>query len=255
MIDLYKELAVLRCFTHRDMVKLTGSESAALWHIRNYLKKGYIERVRRDLYAVISLETSQPIPTRFQIASRVADDACVSHHSALEYYGYANQVFYEVYLAVPERTRPFSYDGIQYCPVLYQGKAGVTETGTGVRVTSPERTVVDCIADLSLAGGLEEFLRCLALIPSLNEASLLEALSIYQRRQLYQKAGYILEAFRGDLMLPDEFFTVCEQKSSASKTYLTDERKGYVLNERWKLYAPSDLKALVNKGVSDYDAV
>jgi predicted transcriptional regulator of viral defense system len=139
--------------------------------------------------------------------------------------------------------------------VLYQGKAGVTETGTGVRVTSLERTVIDCIADLSLAGGLEEFLRCLALIPSLNEASLLEALSIYHRRQLYQKAGYILESFRSDLMLPDEFFTVCEQKSSASKTYLTDERKGYVLNERWKLYAPSDLKALVNKGVSDYDAV
>ena len=255
MMDLYKELAVLRCFTHRDMVKLTGSESAALWHIRNYLKKGYIERVRRDLYAVISLETSQPIPTRFQIASRVADDACVSHHSALEYYGYANQVFYELYLAVPERTRPFSYDGIQYRPVLYQGKAGVSETGTGVRVTSPERTVIDCIADISLAGGLEEFLRCLALIPSLNEASLLEALSIYHRRQLYQKAGFILESFRNDLMLPDEFFTVCEQKSSASKTYLTNEHKGYVLNERWKLYAPSDLKALVNKGVNDYDAV
>ena len=255
MMDLYRELAALRCFTHQDMVALTGSESAALWHIRNYLNKGYIERVRRDLYAVISLETNQPIPSRFQIASCVTENACVSHHSALEFYGYANQVFYEVYLAVPERTRPFSYNGIQYSPVLYQGKEGVTETGTGVRVTSPERTVIDCIADLSLAGGLEEFLRCLALVPSLNETLLLESLAMYHRRQLYQKAGYILEAFRSELALSDGFFSVCERESSSSKTYLTVERKGFVLNGKWKLYAPSDLKSLVNKGVGDYDAV
>ena len=56
-------------------------------------------------------------------------------------------------------------------------------------------------------------------------------------------------------MLPDEFFKACERESSPSKTYLTNEHKGFVLNEKWKLYAPSDLKALLNKGVSDYEAV
>ena len=106
-MELYKELAVLRCFTHSDMVRVTGSESAAQWQIKNYLKKGYIERVRRDLYVVVSMETEQPIPSRFQIASRVAGDACVSHHSAFEFYGYANQVFYDVYFATEKKVRPF----------------------------------------------------------------------------------------------------------------------------------------------------
>ncbi len=254
-MELYKELAALRCFTHSDMVALTGSESAAQWHIRNYLKKGYIERVRRNLYVVVSLETDQPIASRYQIASRVAEDACVSHHSAFEFYGCANQVFYEVYVASAERVRPFSYDSIQYCPVLYQGNTGVVETEAAVRVTSPERTVIDCIADLSLAGGLEELLRCLQMIPSLNEAGLLEALNMYNKKQLYQKAGYILEAYRGDLVLSEAFFSECEERSSSSKTYLADDRNGYVLHEKWKLYAPADPKTLVNKGVSDYDAV
>lgn len=254
-MNLYKELATLRCFTHQDLVRLTGSESAAQWRIRTYLKKGYIERVRRDLYAVISLETEQPIASRFLIASRAAADACVSYHSAFEFYGYANQVFYEVYVAVPARIRPFVYDGISYVPVLYQGETGVAETDTGVCVTSLERTVVDCVADLSLAGGLEEFLRCLALIPSLNEKGLMDALNMYERAQLYQKAGYILSAYQDDLMLSDGFFEECEKKSSASKTYLTEDRQGYVLHPRWKLYAPANLKALVNKGVADYDAV
>ena len=96
-MERYKELAALRCFTHDDMVQLAGSESSAVWQIKSYLQKGYIERVRRNLYAVISMETGQAIPNRYQIASRVTDDACVSHHSAFEYYGYANQVFYDVY--------------------------------------------------------------------------------------------------------------------------------------------------------------
>ena len=64
--------------------------------------------MRRNLYAVISMETGQAIPNRYQIASRVTDDACVSHHSAFEYYGYANQVFYDVYFTTEKRVRPFS---------------------------------------------------------------------------------------------------------------------------------------------------
>ena len=56
-MERYKELAALRCFTHDDMVQLAGSESSAVWQIKSYLQKGYIERVRRNLYAVISMET------------------------------------------------------------------------------------------------------------------------------------------------------------------------------------------------------
>ncbi len=251
----YKELVALRCFTHKDMVQLSGSESAAAWQIRNYLQKGYIERVRRDLYAVISMETGQAIPNRYQIASRVADDACVSHHSAFEYYGYGNQVFYDVYFATEKRVRPFSYDGVNYCPLACQGKAGIIETETGVRVTSLERTVIDSIADFQKIGGLEELLRCLLLVPSLDSNKLLDALELYGQSQLYQKTGYILEAMRDELSLPELFFTECEKRSSASKTYLFEKQNDFVLHNRWKLFAPKDLKAIVDKGVTDYDAI
>ena len=254
-MERYKELATLRCFTHKDMVQLTGSESAAVWQIKNYLQKGYIERVRRNLYAVISMETGQAIPNRYQIASRVTDDACVSCHSAFEYYGYGNQVFYEVYFATEKRVRPFCYDGVNYCPLICRGNAGVIETNTGVRVTSLERTVIDSIADFEKIGGLEELLRCLLLIPSLDPHKLLDALELYGRGQLYQKAGYILEALKDELSLPEFFFAECEKRSSASKTYLFEKQRDFVLHKRWKLFAPKDLKSLVNKGVTDYDAI
>ncbi len=254
-MKLYKELAALRCFTHKDMVQLAGSESAAVWQIKNYLQKGYIERVRRDLYVVISLETGQAIPNRYQIASRVADDACVSHHSAFEYYGYSNQVFYDVYFTTEKRVRPFSYDGVNYCSMVYRGNTGVIENDNGVRVTSLERTVIDSIADFKKIGGLEELLRCLLLIPSLDCNQLLATLELYDRGQLYQKTGYILEALKDDLSLPEPFFAECEKRSSASKTYLFEKQSDFVLHNRWKLFAPKDLKTIIDKGVTDYDAI
>lgn len=253
-MDVYKELVIKRCFTRDELTKMVSSSTVADWNIRSLLEKGYIERVRRDLYAVISLETEQPIPNRFQIASKVSDDACVSHHSAFEYYGYANQVFYEVYLATNRQVRPFSYDGISYCPIGHRGTEGVVENEDGVRVTSLERTVIDGIADFGKAGGIEELLRCIQLIPSLSPEKLLESLSLYGSGKLYQKTGYILKVFKEDLALPDSFFDECEKHLSNSRAYLSSENKGdFVYNERWKLYAPKNLMSLINKGVN-YDA-
>lgn len=254
-MELYKKLAALRCFTHSDMVQLTGSENAAIWQIKTYLNKGYIERVRRNLYTVISMETEQPIPNRFQIASRIADDSFVSHHSAFEFYGYVNQVFYDVYFSTEKAVRPFDYNGLHYKPILWRGDVGVTEMNNGVRVTSLERTVIDCIADFLKIGGLEELLRSIELIPSLDESKLLEVLAMYGRAQLYQKVGYILEAYKEDLSLSEEFFLECMKYSSSSKTYLLEKRDGFVFHGKWLLYAPKDLRKLVDKGVNDYDAV
>ena len=201
------------------------------------------------------METEQPIPNRFQVASHITDDSFVSHHSAFEFYGYANQVFYEVYFSTKKKVRPFDYDGLHYQPVLWHGNDSITETNNGVRVTSLERTVIDSIADFTKIGGLEELLRCLALIPSLDETKLLEVLEAYGRGQLYQKAGYILEAYKDALSLSDAFFSECMKRSSSSKTYLFDKQEDFVLHRKWLLYAPNDLKKLVDKGVNDYDAV
>ena len=253
-MDLYKELAHLRCFSYADMVQLIGSEKAADWQIKTYLKKGYIERVRRNLYVVISMETEQPIANRFQIASQATQDACISHHSAFEYYGYANQVFYEVYFSTCKNVRPFSYDGLQYTPLPNPSTIEILDMNNGVKVTSLERTVIDSIIDMDKIAGLEEFLRCLELIPSLNEEKLLDVLESYSKKQLYQKVGYILEFYKKDLSLSKDFFLKCISCSSSSKTYLSQEIRDNIFHPKWLLYAPKDLKQLINKGV-EYDDV
>lgn len=250
----YEKLLELGCFSKKDLEHITGSEAAAKWICREYQKNGYIEHVRRDLYVAISLETRQPIASRYVIASHISKDAVVSYHSAFEFYGYGNQVFYEAQVTSESRFRNFEYDGVTYRRIAPRITDGVTMVN-GTRVTTLERTVIDSINLFDKTGGLEELLRCLALIPSLDEAALAACLTEYNSGFLYQKTGYILSAFADSLGLSEDFVALCNAHLPKGKSYLSSESQNYIWNDKWKLYAPQNLMHMMDKGVTDYDAI
>ncbi|MCH4038890.1 MAG: transcriptional regulator [Lachnospiraceae bacterium] len=233
----YEKLLELGCFSKNDLEHITGSEAAAKWLCYEYQKKGYIERVKRDLYVAISLETRQPVVNRYVIASHISNDASVSYHSAFEFYGYSNQVFYEMQVTSETRFRDFEYDGVTYRRITPRITGGIAEIND-TRVTTLERTVIDSINLFEKIGGLEELLRCLALIPALDESSLMACLAEYDSGFLYQKTGYILSAFAGSLGLSDRFFTMCQSHLPKGKSYLSNAHQGFVWHGEWKLYAP-----------------
>lgn len=252
-----EELIELGCFSREDVVALTGKEKAAHSLLYDYTKSGYIDRIRRDLYTTISLETKQSVANRFLIATRIAEDAYISHHSAFEYYGYANQVFHEVYVSTTSRFTGFDYDGITFTRVSPRINSGVITTNTGIRVTDIERTVIDSIHSFDKIGGLEELLRCLALVPTLRADKLITYLDDYGLAGLYQKSGYILTEFSEQLGLSKSFFDYCRRRIPNSKKYLFLPKdslaKNLILYEEWMIYAPRDLKSIISKGV-DLDA-
>lgn len=110
------------------------------------MKKGYVERIRPRPVCHRQHGDRAAHPTRYQIASKLAEDACISHHSAFEFYGYANQVFYEVYVATESRFRSFEYDGVSYRRVAPHGTVQ-TKLINGARVVSVEQAVIDSIRD------------------------------------------------------------------------------------------------------------
>ena len=191
-----------------------------------------------SLWHGISLETQQPIANRYVIASHISNDAAVSYHSAFEFYGYSNQVFYETQVTSESRFRDFEYDGVTYRRIAPRITGGITEIN-GTRVTTLERTVIDSINLFEKIGGLEELLRCLALIPTLDEAALSACLAEYESGFLYQKTGYILSAFAASLGLSDSFFAKCKSHLPKGKSYLSSESQGFIWHEEWKLYAPN----------------
>lgn len=250
----YEKLLKKGCFSREELVSLVGTPAAAKAVIYEYQKKGLIERVKRDFYVVISLETKQPILSRYQIGANLFPDACISHHSAFEVFGYGSQVFYECYIATNSRFADFEYDGVTYHRVERKPDIEVIQRGN-IRVTSIEQTVVDSIRDFEKIAGLEEVIRCLMLVPGLKEEKVLECLKRNENGFLYQKSGYLFEQLRDEFGFSDNFFEECNEHSSQAKRYLMKNAGELVFQEKWKLYAPPSLKKLVDKGVTDHDAI
>ena len=251
----YEKMVDMGCFSRNELAKaLHLGVATAATILQQYQKKGYIEQVRHNLYVVISIENKQPVLSRYEIGSRLFPDACVSHHSAFEVYGYANQIYYEVYVTTGSRFKDFIYDGISYHRIAPKGTIQ-TEKVSGVRVTGIEQTVIDSISAVDKISGLEELLRCLDLIPTLNEEKLLSALNEYQNGFLYQKTGFILEQFRMSYGLSDAFYHTCEDHIPKSDRYLTKEHNGYIYHPKWRLIGPKDLRTVIDKGVNHYAAI
>jgi predicted transcriptional regulator of viral defense system len=247
----YEQLLKIGCFTWDELCGVVGNANTADSLTRDYLKKGYIQRVKRGLYVAVDLATGESVVNKYRIAGKITPTAYVSHHAAFEYHGWANQVSYQVETSSGTVFASFGYAGSTYAYFASRISNGVAVRPDGVRVTDTERTVLDGIHDFEKNMGLEELLRCLELIPAVKEEKLLEYLAAYGKQVLYQKTGYVLEHFKAAWNLSDSFFTACEAEIGKSKRYLyntvTHDEMGY--DRRWRLVVPHDLMKMTDKGV------
>jgi len=250
-VNVYTELAKHPVFTIEDVKKLTGNEKTAYSQVDRLMKKGLVKKIRKNIYSVVNPTTGQVVATRYQIACAITDTAYISHHSAFEYYGLANQVFYEVYVSSETKFNHFEYGHTTYKYVASRMSEGVVEVKntTGVKITDLERTVVDSIRDFNKIGGFEELLNCLEGIHHLDEKKLKRYLDIYDTQGLYQRVGYLLDHYRKEMQLSKEFIEYCKDKIGKSRRYLVSELKGESsYNSEWELMVPEELFEITDQG-------
>ena len=248
----YADLLKLRCFTPTDVAALTGSAVSAKTLLTEYRRRGYVDQVRRGLWVALGLDDHQPVASRYELATAINKGACVSHHSALAYHGYANQVSYEVCVTSAAQFRSFEYGSLDYRCFAPRINAGVDTVMPGVRVTDLERTVLDSINDVDKVGGLEELLSGLNAVPYLNPGKLSSYLGLYDKQVLYQKSGYLLGLFNVMLRLPESLFAECEARKGRSIRYLSTELRPSerVYDRRWQLFVPRRPLSVLSQGVS-----
>jgi predicted transcriptional regulator of viral defense system len=250
-MDVYTELAKYPVFAICDVNKLTNNEKTAYSQMDRLMKKGLVKKIRKNIYSVVNPATGQIVATRYQIACAITNTSYISHHSAFEYYGFANQVFYEVYVSSETKFNHFDYDHVTYKYVASRMKEGVVEAKntTGVKITDLERTVIDSIRDFNKIGGFEELINCLEGVHYLDEKKLKRYLDIYNTQGLYQKAGFLLNHYRKDMQLSKEFLEYCKINIGKSKRYLVSEAKeNSYYNSEWELMVPEGLFEITDQG-------
>ena len=248
-MENYKKLLKLGCFTFSEASAVFENVNTTKTVIRNLKAHGLVESVKRNLYVAVSMETDSPVVSAYEIASHITPTSYISHHSAFEYYGMANQVYEDIYVSSEEKFNPFEFDGHTFRYISSKISNGIV-ADKQVRVTDIERTIVDNIKDFNKIGGFEELIHCFSMITYADENKLISYLNEYDNQFLYQKTGYILSNFQRELKLSNELFKVCSSKINRSIRYIYPDivYENPVFNQEWQLYVPADISSIIDDG-------
>ena len=252
-VNLYFKLLGMPVFRIEDVNRYYDNMDSARSAVKRLMGRGMAVKIRNNLYTCISGETGQPVANRFQIASSITPTSYISHHTAMEYYGITDQVYYEVCVSSETRFSDFEFDGYLYRYMPSKNPEGIERPAYsgGIAVTNLERTLVDSVKDMDKIAGMEEVICDIECMHQVRENRLLRYLELYHNQFLYQKMGFLLSANKENLRLSEDFFEVCKQQIGKSKRYLTKEAETGRYDKEWKLIVPEGLFDIKN-GVNEY---
>ncbi len=220
-----------------------------------YRKVGWVTRVRRGLYAVTprgSNAATYPVDP-FLIASRLTKDAVLAYHTALEFRGSAYSMQnYFTYAALrplnPVTFHSYLFRGVRFPQALLQagrqdfGIVTADRAGMSVRVTSPERTLVEVLDRPDLSGSWEEVWRSLESIEFFDLDEVVDYIKLLGNATLAAKVGFFLEQHREPLMVEEGYLKTLHALQPRHPHYLErGKRESGRLAPGWNLVVPQDV--------------
>ena len=186
----------------------TATENNRKRLLAYYRERGRLVLIRPGLYGVVPFGTeaaTYPVDT-YLIASRLKADAVIGYHSALSFHGFAHSMREERLIVTRHPMgKPFLFRGVSYRtvqPPQALVDAGQEEIGIEqherqdetLRVTSLERTLVDCLDRPRRSGGWEEVWRSSEAIPYLDIDLVARYALLLKNATTIASVGYFLEA-------------------------------------------------------------
>ncbi len=238
-----KSIQEKRIWSIDFIVQLTGSLPSAKSLMTSYVKRHIVSSVRRNMYVANDLATGRAMVSKYEIASNIMDGSYVAYHSALEFYGLAHQQSFEVHVGATKRFRMFRFEDMDYVSCTNKITEGiVTPTMNSlVRVTDLERTVVDSIDRVDLAGGCEELLNCLSACHRIDIAKLVSYTYLYKKQVLFRKVGIICEIFAEQWKVQAEQIEQLRVAGGSSMLFFTDRNDSTHFLKKWRMNVPDEI--------------
>ena len=220
-------------------------------HLQTWRRDGRLVAVRRGVYVRLAVGqvASDVGVDPLALASRLAADATLAYHTALEALGVAQSAFERLHFLTWTKSKPLRFQQRDYVPVRPRAQlrrvkelfvVRLERAGLQLRATSLERTLVDVLDRPDLAGGMDEVWRSLSAVEAVDFAVLARYAELVSRPVLTARLGYVLESHARRWLTPPKLLAALEAKRPAGPVYL-DRRQPGRLVKRWNLVVPPDM--------------
>lgn len=217
--------------------------------------RGRLIAVRRGVYATVPAgHTADKLPVdAYQVASRLAPDAVLGYHTALELHGLAHSVFSRLQFLTHSAARACTFRDVAFEPVRVpkalsgqrDGSIGVTRVqrmGLDIRITTIERTCVDSLDRPDLCGGWEEVMHSVDAVEQLDVESLIQYTLKLHSATLAAKVGWFLEINADRLGVTAHQLDRLRAHRPKSRQYVDREYPyGHRAARGWNLLLPMEL--------------
>ncbi len=222
--------------------------------LKHHLSTGKLKLVSKGIYAVVpaigdakSFRADAPL-----VGAALRPEGIFSHHGALELLGAAHSMWNQYTIYTNRRRRMLKLNGGSVRFLEHPGSLQKEEDrnlatrrierqGRLLRVTGPERTLVEGFRRPSLVGGLEELVQSAAGFPVLELGLLEEVLRRYKIANLWAATGWFLERYQEAFHVPDALLHSLEKRRPGSPQYLERNSRGGALVPRWNLILPRSI--------------
>lgn len=208
-------------------------------------REGWIERIEKGKYLIIPLGAKKGKYTinEFVIGSMLIEPAIISYWSALNYYGFTEQVPTTVFIQTNARKKKQELDifGVKYKIIrVSENKIIGYETiwidDTKVHIADREKTIADCLDKPQYCGGIIEVAKALQNDIDLNKV--IEYGKNMNNSAILKRLGYLCDKIGIPIDLPQAYL--------ATGTPLLDPSMGKkgITNRKWKILVNMDEKLL-----------
>jgi len=227
-------------FSISEVKKEISDSSSCFYTLKKLCENNIIKKIKGGLYATVNPITGDIMANKYELSTAMVKNGILGYHSALEYYGLHNQMFCEIQIIVPERCVKQEYEWYTFNFYLDDYNEGIIERyqNSLIRVTDLERTIVNCVDRLDLAGGIEELFSALSLLNYFDERKILKYLEYYNKKFLYKKMGFIFSLLNNKY-ISNDFYKICmENMSNRTDDIRENLAMPYIYDDDWKIYAP-----------------
>ena len=200
-------------FTAKEATEALGLSAPESHRLLSYLSnRGWLTRIRRGLYGLVSLETTQPhewVGDPWVLAAKLYGPSYyIGGWSACEHWDLTDQLFRETVVITSRRARRRD-SMVHGFPLLVRctgeekifGGSFVWRDQTRVNISNPSRTVVDLLSDPMLGGGIRhvaDVLETCYCSDHWDEVLLGDYLDRLGNRTAYKRLGYLVETLGFD---------------------------------------------------------